>query len=396
MSVQPKVYWSQTKNDVFVRIDVDNPQGTEITLDDDGMKFSAFKSNNGDTVNYDFSIQFYGSTNREENMYELINHQMQFILRKEIDDSWPRLTVKEDPEYIILDPVKFQSKNITGKSKGGSRKDTSKSFNEGFTSAREKIHREVLEKRDVHEDYPHMYDKLHKEELGYRKEDLKKVYLVMYNLCQFVGFMYVLTVMAIRYSREGPDSMPETYSSVGSVMRFLQLLQFLEVMHPMFGYTKGNPLLAFVQVGGRAFVLFLMIEAEPRMQTKPVVFYLFFVWSLIEVFRYPYYITQVLDVEIGLLTWFRYTIWIPLYPLGFMCEGIIILRNIPYFEETEKFTISLPNEWNFAFHFPTLLRVYLLLLCGPAIYTLMSHMHQTRIKKLGGAKGRKLLNEKCD
>lgn len=35
-------------------------------------------------------------------------------------------------------------------------------------------------------------------------EDLKKVYLVLYNLCQYIGFMYVLIVMIIRFSREGP------------------------------------------------------------------------------------------------------------------------------------------------------------------------------------------------
>ena len=33
----------------------------------------------------------------------------------------------------------------------------------------------------------------------------------------------------------------------------------------------------------------------------------------------------------------RYTLWIPLYPLGFICEGVIALRNIPYFEETDKY-----------------------------------------------------------
>lgn len=29
------------------------------------------------------------------------------------------------------------------------------------------------------------------------------MYLIIYNLCQFVGFIYVLAVMAIRYSRDG-------------------------------------------------------------------------------------------------------------------------------------------------------------------------------------------------
>lgn len=154
-----------------------------------------------------------------------------------------------------------------------------------------------------------MFDKVQKDELGYRKgkyiimwcvflypsiilsgflisEDMKKVYLIFYNLCQFIGFAYIFTVMAIRYFRDGPDSMPGTYAAVGNAIKFVQLIQFLEVMHPMFGYTKGSPFPAFLQTGGRAVILFCMIEAEPRMQEKPVIFYLFFVWTLIELVRY--------------------------------------------------------------------------------------------------------------
>ena len=38
--------------------------------------------------------------------------------------------------------------------------------------------------------------------------------------------------------------------------------------------------------------------------------------------------------EFDLLTWLRYTVWIPLLPAAFFCEGVIALRDIPYFEET--------------------------------------------------------------
>lgn len=214
-------------------------------------------------------------------------------------------------------------------------------------------------------------------------EDMRKVYLLFYNLCQFIGFAYIFTVMSVRYSRDGPESMPGTYSAVGNALKFLQLMQFLEVMHPLFGYTKGSVFAALLQTGGRAVILFCMIEAEPRMQEKPVVFILIFTWTLIELVRYPYYMTQIYEYNIGFLTWLRYTIWIPLYPLGIICEGTIILRNIPYFEETERFTIPLPNKWNFAFHFPSIMRGYLLFFIIPVMYTLMSHMHKARIQKLG-------------
>lgn len=156
-----------------------------------------------------------------------------------------------------------------------------------------------------------MYDQLQKEELGFRKERFKKVYLVLYNMFQFCGFMYILIVMGIRYYRDGVASMPGTYEAVGNAFKFIQLIQYLEVMHPIFGYTKGGAMVPFMQVTGRAFVLFAMIDHEPRMMTKPVVFYLFIIWSVIEIVRYPYYLTQLLKVELGILTWLRYFRWSP-------------------------------------------------------------------------------------
>jgi very-long-chain (3R)-3-hydroxyacyl-CoA dehydratase len=65
--------------------------------------------------------------------------------------------------------------------------------------------------RDVMKDYPKMYDKLQKEEYGYIKEKGRTVYLILYNLSQFIGFLYITMVMSIRYYRDGPNSMAETY-----------------------------------------------------------------------------------------------------------------------------------------------------------------------------------------
>ena len=101
----------------------------------------------------------------------------------------------------------------------------------------------------------------------------------------YLGYFYICCVLGIRFLKSGPDSYPGTYDAVGPAMCFLQLLQFLEVMHPLFGYTKGSVFTAFLQVFGRFIVLFGLIESEPRMQIKPVVFYLFLVWSVVEIIR---------------------------------------------------------------------------------------------------------------
>ena len=73
---------------------------------------------------------------------------------------------------------------------------------------------------------------------------------------------------------------------------------FLEVLHPVFGYTKGSFLKNLAIVGGRNFVIFALIESEPRMQEKPVVFYLMMVYSALEIIRYPYHLLRVYDIEV--------------------------------------------------------------------------------------------------
>ena len=40
-----------------------------------------------------------------------------------------------------------------------------------------------------------------------------------------------------------------------------------------------------LQVTGRNIWIFALIDSEPRMQTKPVVFYLFMTYAIIEIFR---------------------------------------------------------------------------------------------------------------
>ncbi|XP_068622528.1 very-long-chain (3R)-3-hydroxyacyl-CoA dehydratase isoform X2 [Battus philenor] len=354
----PFVYWAQTDKCISLKIDLKNVVKPAVDVIDNKVKFSGQGIGAHGETQYEFSLDLYSplqSNNDEATTVQLFENRVELILKKQKVGWWPRLTAQpQKPAWLKINFDLWKSED-------------------GLDSDEEA--------RDVMRDYPGMYDKLHKEEMGYRK-DFKKVYLIIYNLFQFIGFMYVMSVMVVRYAKLEYESVTDTYEHVGPAMKFLQLMQYLEVMHPMFGYTKGGVLVPFLQVSGRAFVLFVMIEAEPRMQTKPVVFYLFVIWTLIEIVRYPFYISQIYKKEVYLLTWLRYTMWIPLYPLGILCESIVILRNIPYFEETQRFTVSMPNEWNFAFHLPTFLRLYLLVLTFPGMFFVMSHMHKLRTVKL--------------
>ncbi|VDD76975.1 unnamed protein product [Mesocestoides corti] len=79
-------------------------------------------------------------------------------------------------------------------------------------------------------------------------------------------------------------------------------------------------------------------------------------------YRYPYYALRLFDEEIGLISYLRYTLWIPLYPLGFMCEGKLIILSMPLLEMSRKFCLDMPNWANVSFDFPIFLHVYVLLM----------------------------------
>lgn len=356
-SLSPFVYWAQTEDSVTLRVALSNSKDTNVSLHPTKLVFSAHGHGAKGVHDYGFSLHFNQPLDTEGSSYKTTDREIFFTLKKSRKFWWSRLTATpQKPAWLKIDFERWKSEDGD---------------------------EEEEETRDVRHDYPDLYRDLHKKELGYVRENYKEVYLLIYNLFQFVGFAFIFSVLSIQYYRDGPDAMVQAYESVGHAMKFVQLLQFLEVMHVMFGYTKGGMLAPFLQTFGRAFVLFCMIDAEPRMHAKPVVFYLFMIWSSVELIRYPYYISQLYSLNIYALTWLRYTIWIPLYPLGVLCEGVIILRNIPFFEETMRFSWALPNAWNFAFHLPTFLKIYLAFFSFPILYFLMNHMYRTRCKKLG-------------
>lgn len=119
----------------------------------------------------------------------------------------------------------------------------------------------------------------------------------------FTGFLMAFAIINIQYAKQGEEFVPKTFKFVGNILKMLHLLMVLEILHPMFGYTKGSVKEASLQVGMRNFILFAMIEAEPRMQEKPVVFYLFLIYIVMELIRYPYYMLRTYDIEIGFVTW---------------------------------------------------------------------------------------------
>lgn len=239
------------------------------------------------------------------------------------------------------------------------------------------------EYRDLLTDYPGIESIVQKEELGYRRVDRRTVYLILYNLYQFVAFLYVWTVLLVEWNRDGfGDAATHAWKTVGMPIKVSQLIQYFEVLHALVGYTKGSALFPLMQVTGRNFILFGYIDGEERIQSKPIVMCLFIVWSSVEIIRYPYYIVTLNNCEVRMLTWLRYSVYVVLYPLGFMCEGLVMLVGLYYLDDTKRLSIELPNRWNFTFSMLNVTKFYMTFVFLPGLYIVMKHMTKLRAKKL--------------
>ncbi|XP_052357007.1 very-long-chain (3R)-3-hydroxyacyl-CoA dehydratase-like isoform X3 [Oncorhynchus keta] len=191
---------------------------------------------------------------------------------------------------------------------------------------------------------------------------LKKGYLFMYNLVQFLGFSWIFVNMTVRLFILGQDSFYDTFHTIADMMYFCQMMAVAEVMNPLVGVVKTGVFPAMIQVVGRNVILFVIFGSLEEMQNKAVVFFVFYLWSTIEIFRYPFYMLACIDTDWKLLTWLRYSIWMPLYPLGVLAEAIAVIQSLPIFDETRLYSIPLPTVLGSSFSFSFTLKIYLALM----------------------------------
>lgn len=208
----------------------------------------------------------------------------------------------------------------------------------------------------------------------------KKTYLFLYNLTMFVMFLMVNLILLIK-GLAGPLD-DDSVRGAAFIVKILTYTQLLETIHPILGLVPGGPFMPFFQVIGRLFVNFFLADPTIRIDSAPYAHYLFIVWSSIEIFRYSYYALRVFNVEIYAITWCRYTLFIPLYPMGGFSEAQIVLATAKLYEKTGAYSISLPNASNFSFNLPVFLRVYAIFLLAPSIMYLMRYMWSQRCKQL--------------
>ena len=189
-----------------------------------------------------------------------------------------------------------------------------------------------------------------------------------------------------------------------------QSLALLEPLHALLGVVRSNPATSLLQWSGRALVLFPTLLAHPevrlsapahrhtasltrpsgalpsQLQARPEAGVLALAWSSIEILRYPQYALSLLGACPFALSWLRYSGFIPLYPVGFLMEALLLrlVTNLGR-ERGGLFTLRMPNRLNFSFDFTFVAGLYPLMY-PPVFYILFSHMLTQRQKKLAQAK----------
>ncbi|KAH8875908.1 Very-long-chain [Schistosoma japonicum] len=303
-SIHPFVHWGQSEEYI-----------DSIVINQEEFMFSAVGVGADGVKKYEFSFSYYLPIVPEGSRYVVTSLSVNVKLRKELKDSWPRLTFNNQRlPWVRPDFDRYQ-------------------FNDSDLENNEE---ECLKVNVVHPSKDER-DRHNAEQMKLIDEE-------------------------------------EWESFLNSI---------LEPFHALLGWIRsGNVLASFFQVFGRSLVLFFIVLPHPQFHSESTTYWLFFAWSLIEIVRYPYYILSLLSFQNALITYLRHTLWIVLYPIGFICEGKLIIRSLPLLIESRKFCLELPNPTNFSFDFPIFLQIYLLVMLF-GLYYLMRHLYVKRRKIIG-------------
>lgn len=286
----PRVYWAQRQEDIYLRVELTDAQNIDICIQDNVLRFKAQGHGAKGENDYEFSLSFLMPVNPELS-YRSTQRQVNISVSKQQRGWWGRLTQQERrPVFLAPDFDRWMDESDTEME---------------IMEKEKKKNRQQMDSVDSEDSF----------------FSLKKVFLFMYNLIQFLGFSWMFVNMTVCLFILGQDSLYDTFHSISDVMFFCQILAAVEVLNAAFGVVKTGVLPVLIQVVGRNFILFIVLGSVEQMHTKPVVFFVFYSWSAIEIFRYPFYMLGCIDTEWKLLTWLRYTVWIPLYPLGVLAEG---------------------------------------------------------------------------
>ncbi|XP_054631190.1 very-long-chain (3R)-3-hydroxyacyl-CoA dehydratase isoform X2 [Dunckerocampus dactyliophorus] len=323
MVLTPLVYWAQRHEEIYLRVELTDAQNIDVYVHENILHFRALGHGAKGQNQYEFSLEFLLPV-KTAVAHKSTQRQVNVTVRKEQKGWWERLTKQErKPLYLSPDFDRWLDES------------------DAEMEIREKVSTKLQDNTPL---------------------TLKTGFLFTYNLVQFLGFSWIFVNMTIRLLVFGQDSVYDTFHTISDVMFFCQILAAVEVLNAAFGVVRMGTMPTLIQVVGRNFILFIIFGSLEEMQNKPVVFFVFYLWSAIGIVRYPFYMLRCFNTEWKILTWLHYSLWIPLYPLGAIAEAVALVQSIPIFDETNLFSIPLPKAIGTSLSFSYFLHTYLILM----------------------------------
>ena len=148
-----------------------------------------------------------------------------------------------------------------------------------------------------------------------------KTYLKLYNLILAIGWAALLILYILNGCK---------LNEVGLIL--LNICQFaavLEIIHAAIKIVSSPVFTTFKQLGSRFMVVVLidLLKSEEYMNVAGItgLHLIMFAWGITEIVRYSLYFSSLIEKEVKLLVFLRYTLFLVLYPAGVTGELLIIL-----------------------------------------------------------------------
>ncbi|CAH8516091.1 unnamed protein product [Schistosoma mattheei] len=246
--IHPIVYWGQSEEYVFLSIKVANANVDSIVINQEDFMFSAMGTGADGVNKYEFSISYYLPIIPEESRYVVTSLSVNVKLRKELKDSWSRLTLgNQRLPWVRPDFDRYQFN------------DSDLENNEEECLKVNVVH-PSKEERDKHNAEQMMLIDAEEWEafLNLIKNPLT-IYLFLFNVVQFAGYLYVCGALVYGLMQYKEVHKIPFYEWIIDRLVFVQILSILEPLHASLGWIRGGSALPSVfQLFGRSLFCFVL------------------------------------------------------------------------------------------------------------------------------------------
>uniref|UniRef100_A0A0M3ICZ3 Very-long-chain (3R)-3-hydroxyacyl-CoA dehydratase n=1 Tax=Ascaris lumbricoides TaxID=6252 RepID=A0A0M3ICZ3_ASCLU len=373
MTSYPFVYWAQDEESVFLTVDLKDASNTKYTISGNVFDFRSIGTGAQGRKDYSFQLALFDDVSMHK-VSDGCGRRLVYSLKKKNKGWWP--TITKQPGRISWLRVDFDRFKDPDESDDDFEVVSPQMMAEKeMDSLTQRLLMDTTRRPKPFSDRLSALKKI-REEFG----DLLGHYLFTCNATLFLIHFYVLAVLLFKFSTYGNEYVERFWEEKSTAVMMATALQLLDVAHAALGLTKSGYHIALLQVVGRLAMLFI-IDGDPELHRAMSTYFLIVVYFLIEMFRYPYYALSCLKMQYSIVTFLRYTAWIPLYPTGLIFEAITMSRAVPYYYTSGVYGVQMPNVANIDFNFGIFLAVFLLFVFPFIGYHLISHMrHQSRKK----------------